>query len=545
MEGLSDIMKRIMGNRAAIYVRTSSEHQGQKSSPMEQESDCRQLATGKGLVVTKVYRDIKRYRIKTQLVEPSGTRSDRPGLLAMLNAAARGEFDIILAWREDRLYRGMQSMLLVLETIRDHKIAVMLARETFDFKIAPLRAWLAQMELDGMKERMTMGVKARLRAGKANTGRDRYGYQRIGEKIIVVEEEAKWVRQIFEWYLDGCRLMEIRDRLIAYNAPQKGSSIPRRIRWARSSIQSILIAAKAYASGIKIQSRKGERFEIPVDPIIDMVVYERFVQVRASKKTYRVNHVKFDFLIGRVLYCACGLKWAARTQRTKKNKDGVVGDLKIIAAVYYCRQNHLDLVSPDCPRHIGAKKAEAQVWEKICEIIDNPQYLIAQAHELVDDLRAGATKIDEERTRIEKEIEALVNESNELIAWARRGSITRMDMEQQLSVMSLQELSFKHELSGLGKRININSFNDWEEKFMVYLADLQACVEQLKIVAPQNDEERHSVFLLKRQIVDTFLHKATIDRDRKISVEIRLNLLAILEDDAKSLRLGLAHIGKA
>ena len=537
-------MKRIIGNRAVIYVRTSSEHQGEKSSPAEQEADCRQLAKEKGLMVTHVYRDIEKYRVKTKLVEPSGTRSDRPGLLAMLSDAARGEFDIILAWREDRLYRGMRSMLLVLETIQEYKINVMLARETFDPKIAPLRAWVAQMELDGMKERMTMGVKARLKAGKANTGQDRYGYQRVGDQIVIVEEEARWVRRVFEWYLDGCRLMEIRDRLIAYNAPQKGSSIPRRIQWARSSIQAILIAAKEYAYGIKIQSRKGERFEIPIEPIIDMVTYERFVQMRTSKRTHPANHVEFDYLIGGVLYCPCGLKWGARTQRTRKNKDGVVRERKSIVGIYYCTQNHLDLVSPDCPRHTGAKKAEAQVWEKVCEVVDNPQYLVAQAHQLVEDLRANATNIHEERARIEKEMEALTNERQSLITWARQGRNTATDMENQLSAMTLQELSLKHELSSLGQRINLNSLNDWEEKFMEYLADLQVGVEELKNAAPQNNEERHNVFLLKKQIVDTLVHKATIDINRKIMVDIRLNLLAILDQDAKSTMLDLAYIGK-
>jgi len=43
-------------------------------------------------------------------------------------------------------------MLLVLETIQEHKVSVLFARETFDLKIAPLRAWAAQMELDGMKD---------------------------------------------------------------------------------------------------------------------------------------------------------------------------------------------------------------------------------------------------------------------------------------------------------------------------------------------------------------------------------------------------------
>jgi len=282
-----------MKNRAVIYVRTSSEHQGEKSSPTEQEADCRKLAADQGLTIVNVYRDIEKYRVKNKLVEPSGTRADRPGLVAMLHAAEKGEFDVILAWREDRLYRGMRSMLVVLEAIQDYRLSVMLARETFDPKIAPLRAWVAQMELDGMKERMTMGVKARLKAGKANTGQDRYGYRRNGDVIEVVEEEARWVRRIFAWYLADIPIMEIRRYLIEANAPQKGSSRIRKMQWARSSIQAILKSAKEYAYGIKVQSRKGDLFDIPVDPIIDIATYEKFVSIREQKKTHPVRNQGF------------------------------------------------------------------------------------------------------------------------------------------------------------------------------------------------------------------------------------------------------------
>ena len=149
-----------MNQNAVIYVRTSSEHQGEKSSPTEQEADCRKMAAEQGLTIVNVYKDIERYRVKNKLVDPSGTRSDRPGLLAMLRDAAQGDFGVILAWREDRLYRGMRAMLMILETVQEFKITIMLARENFDPKMAPLKAWVAQMELDGMKERMTMGIKA-------------------------------------------------------------------------------------------------------------------------------------------------------------------------------------------------------------------------------------------------------------------------------------------------------------------------------------------------------------------------------------------------
>lgn len=155
-------------------------------------------------------------------------------------------------------------MLTVLETIQNYKIEILLAKENFDSKIAPVRAWAAQMELDGMKERLGMGVKARLKAGKANTGQDRYGHIRVGENIHIVEEEAKWVKCIFEWYNQGVSLLQIRERLIVGNAPKKGSGTPRHIQWARSSIQGILESAKEYAYGYKEQSRNGETFQTPV-----------------------------------------------------------------------------------------------------------------------------------------------------------------------------------------------------------------------------------------------------------------------------------------
>lgn len=214
-----------MIRRAAIYIRTSSDTQGEKSSPIEQEADCQRLALGKGLQVVRIYRDIEKYRVRTKLVEPSGSRSDRPGLLAMLKDAARDEFDIILAWREDRLYRGIRAMLMVLEIVQDYKIEILLAKENFDPKIAPVRAWVAQMELEGMKERMTMGVIARLKAGKANTGQDRYGYIRISESIHIQKEEAKWVRNIFKWYLQKIPLMQIRKRLIAAGMLHKRGAV--------------------------------------------------------------------------------------------------------------------------------------------------------------------------------------------------------------------------------------------------------------------------------------------------------------------------------
>jgi len=523
-----------MNKRAVIYIRTSSEHQGEKSSPIEQEEDCRKLALENDLDVIEVYRDIEKFRAGSRLVEPSGTRYDRPGLLAMIRDAKRGKFDVILAWKEDRLYRGMRAMLLVLETIQEYRISILLAKENFDPKIAPLRAWIAQMELDGMKERMDMGVKARLKAGKANTGQDRYGYVRVDDVIEVVEEEAFWVRKIFEWYVAKVPIMKIRQRLIEAGAPQKGSSRPRKVQWAKSSIQAVLIAAEEYAYGIKRQSRKGEVFEIPVEPIISVAMYEQFMIVRQKNKTHPKRHQKTDYLIGGLLYCDCERKWGARTNKIRKNRKGKIVRRPTPIGVYFCPQRHKELIAETCPRTINTLKADTIVWDKVYTAINKPEYLLGQASRFVEELKAKTLTVEEDEARIRQELDALLEERQWLITQARKGYLTATDMDQQLSSMSMMELDLKRELASIGQVLNIELLDQWEAKVKEYLQDIQAGVEALNDAAPQNKEEQREIFRLKKEIVDTLVEKVTIDQDRMLHVHIRLNLLKILEEDANS-----------
>jgi len=394
-----------MIHKAAIYVRTSSEAQGISSSPVEQETDCRRLADEKGLQVVRVYRDVEKYRVGNKLLEPSGSRSDRPGLMAMLKDAARDEFDVILAWREDRLYRGIRAMLMVLEIVQDYQIEILLAKENFDPKIAPIRAWVAQMELDGMKERMTMGVIARLKAGKANTGQDRYGYIRIGENVCIQKKEAKWVRKIFKWYLQKTPLMQIRKRLIAANAPQKGSSIPRHIRWSRSSIQAILKSAKEYAYGFKTYSRAGQTFHIPVDPIIDISIYELFIKMREENKTHPKHRRQNDYLLSGHLKCACNLTWRARTAAHRRSRKGEWVERKTPISTYFCPHPYKELRPPECPKSVSAKRAETQVWEKLYEFVMNPEFLYAQANDKVKHLRQKYELLQKDQQQILEELE--------------------------------------------------------------------------------------------------------------------------------------------
>ena len=167
--------------------------------------------------------------------------------------------------------------------------------------------------------------------------------------------------------------------------------------------------------------------------------------------------------------------------------------------------------------------------------MDKPKYLLAQARKWVEQLRASANTLHDDQARIEREIEALAAECQWVITQGRKGNITAADMDYQLGALTRQEVSFKRELSSLGQAININALGDWETKINEYLVDLRAGIEELKNAVPQDEEERHNLFLLKKRIVDTLVERVTIDKNREVKVEIRLNLLQILdEEDSES-----------
>jgi site-specific DNA recombinase len=134
--------------RAAIYIRVSTEAQSEKISPEIQERDCAEYCQKKDYQVVEVYRDVEKYRIGSRLIEPSGTRNDRPQLRRMLADADAGAFDVLIAWREDRLYRGVnRAMLEISDRVSQKIIEVELVKEFYDPFTAPVKAWAAGVEL--------------------------------------------------------------------------------------------------------------------------------------------------------------------------------------------------------------------------------------------------------------------------------------------------------------------------------------------------------------------------------------------------------------
>lgn len=432
------------------------------------------------------------------------------------------------------MYRGMRAMLLVLETIQQHNLTIMLALETFDPATAPLKAWLAQVELENIKERMTMGVKARLKAGKANSGQDRYGYRRVGERIEVVPEEAEWVRQIFAWYIERIPLKTIRKYLIAANAPQKDATIQRRLHWPVNSIQGILAGAQDYATGTKIQRREGDRFEIQIEPILDMETYEHYLQVRRKPGNRMPSFVRNYALLRGLLYCDCGYRWRAQgTASHYQTVDGQWLKRKEIFGTYVCANQHDELISPDCPRRITRREADLEVWRQVRNAINHPDLLLDQARIMVTELMTNVDVGHADRERIEKELERLYFDRQRTITQARKGGISEDEMEGRLNELYRLEVELKNELASIEQSVDKHLLDGWEEKVIRYLDDLKVGIQTLT-AEPSSDQEWLKTFELKLQIVQLLVEKVTIDIHKQLTVTIHLNLLELLEESMKN-----------
>jgi DNA invertase Pin-like site-specific DNA recombinase len=98
-------MEGIMGKRAAIYVRVSTD----KQTVENQVQALRQIAERRGWEIVAQYDDAG--------ISGSKGRKDRPGLDNMLKDAQRRRFDVVMAWAIDRIGRSLIDLLTTIQTL--------------------------------------------------------------------------------------------------------------------------------------------------------------------------------------------------------------------------------------------------------------------------------------------------------------------------------------------------------------------------------------------------------------------------------------------
>lgn len=525
---------------AAIYVRVSRAYKedDERVTIASQLSDCENYCQERGYNIVARYIDKDKYRVKGALVNPSGARKDRPAYLALLKAAYTGEFDVIVAWKEDRLYRGMYAALPLAEVLDEHRndLKVELVKETFDRQMLGIKAAIAKLELDNIRDRMIMGRRARIERGEPPGGPIHYGYSKDENmRIIINEAEARVVRQIFDWYVAGENGMEIRRRLNAAGIPPRKNKI-----WSKATIASIL-TFETYATGKNPTTLDGEKFTIPCPPIISMNVWQKSLEVRTGNKKYRGRNVKEDYLCRGMVTCPCGWSWNVRTSHSQ----GQTGK----SGFYGCaRKDHQpENMKLDCPGTIGAKKLDKFVWDFVVTICKNPDIVRKAIDAKIANLEAELGDIASDAEQIQRGLSRLSDERQWVITTARKNLISEDDMEKQLAGLDLQimDLRKKHDdkLAAILIQQQTDQLKEWADQYLKNLADGLRVLET--DISELNEPERLTLYdkLGANRFDEKYNHdklaslKWAILEEKRRNVRMLVSKVLIIKDPDGSKRI--------
>jgi DNA invertase Pin-like site-specific DNA recombinase len=210
--------------RAAIYARFSTDLQNERSVE-DQITLCKEYATREGLAIALQFAD--RARSGASIL-------GRDGLLAMLEGARAGDFDVVIVEALDRLSRDMEDLAGLHKRLTFLGIEIRAVHEgQVNTVLVGLRGLVGQLYREDNAHKIKRGMAGRVKQG-LYAGGLAYGYAPVtGDpgKRVIVEAEADIVRRIFTEYLAGKS-----PRKIAADLNNEGVPPPRGKSWNASTI---------------------------------------------------------------------------------------------------------------------------------------------------------------------------------------------------------------------------------------------------------------------------------------------------------------------
>lgn len=250
----------------------------------------------------------------------TGANIERPGFQKLLDHVRQGLIDVVVIYKVDRLSRSLVDFSRVMEHFSRFRVAFVSITQNFSTADPVGRLTLnmlmsfAEFEREMIADRIRDKVAGARRKGKWTGGITSLGYVSEKGRLMVVESEAPWVAQVFQWYLGGKSALEISQHLNEAEVPMRAIQKPRPHPWNKDHVLRIL-RNRLYVGEI---SCLGE-FVVAEHPAL--VERETFDQAqRLMKPRHHQPGVLIqnpDYLVRGTLRCgAChGLMTSASTRR--------------------------------------------------------------------------------------------------------------------------------------------------------------------------------------------------------------------------------------
>lgn len=279
--------------KGVIYARYSSS--GQRDESIEgQLRDCHAYAERYGVTIVGEYCD----RALT------GTSDKRPEFQRMIRDSARGQFEVVICWKNDRFARSRYDSAVYKYKLKQNGVRILYAKESIPDGPEGI---VLESVMEGFAEYYSANLSQNVKRGNYDSALKR---QTLGQTVLGLRKgpDKRWeldpatapiIRRIFTEYAAGRPALEIYSALNA-----EGYRTSRGNLFNKSSLRRILQNEK-YAGVYKFADIRDEH---GIPPIVDRALFDKVQQMvdyhhraPAAKKT------EGGFLLTAKLFCGeCG-----------------------------------------------------------------------------------------------------------------------------------------------------------------------------------------------------------------------------------------------
>ena len=217
--------------RAVIYTRVSTEDQAKEGFSLDAQKDR-----------LRSYCKAKSWEVVNEFIDDgySGRDVNRPAYQKML--AEREGWDVLVVLKMDRIHRNSRNFTVMMENLAKWGKEFTSMQESFDTTTAMGRfvmdiiQRIAQLESEQIGERVKIGMSQKAKEGRGYLGFNiPYGYNYEDGELIINDEEAKTIKEIFQKYYEG----ETYEKIVKY-LNEKDVHTKRGGKWAKPTIHAIL-----------------------------------------------------------------------------------------------------------------------------------------------------------------------------------------------------------------------------------------------------------------------------------------------------------------
>ena len=306
--------------RVAAYARVSSSSDEQLNSFAAQNRYYTELISSKdNWQLVDIYAD----------EGITGTSIEkRDDFKRMLRDCERGLIDRILVKSISRFARNTTECLETVRSLKALGVSVYFEKEGIDTgkvsgeMLTAVFASLAQAESQSISGNMRWGLRKRMQAGTYLAPSTPFGYKIQDEEYIIVPNEAKIVRYIFESYVSGSGMDAIAAKL-------NTSSEKMRPYWHSTTILYILsnesytgnsLWQKTYATNTLPAKQVKNAGELPMYRVLDthpaiisQELFDAAQELRISRSKSNGTHSVCDDMRGKLICRECGTQMQPKT----------------------------------------------------------------------------------------------------------------------------------------------------------------------------------------------------------------------------------------